>query len=650
MQTATNPTTGERYVYEGGEWQPIKTATNPETGERFEYIGNKWQPMAQPGDSSGGKLEEYGQTALAVGGAALGGLGQITAPLAALGGASYEEAQGAADSIAEATQYSPTNKAAQENLQAIGDFLDNDTLQWFMSLGDRAGDATNEAVGSNEYTDFAAPFLGHIAKLAPDIVGGFGAGLALKQGAKGVKQMGELVADDIKAPIAKRAAEKAEIERQQKIEDGLLSDNSAGSSGVAPAQQRIETADSLPVPVPLTRAQATRNPARWTDEQEMRKLDPEGELNQFSIEQQKALQANLGGILDDIGENAANVDGVPGLGRELKAALDQSRRQAEDAKNALYAEAKQAGEWEAPISTDPVMQAWEKAFDEAYHVADAGKMRTLANLASERGIDLPMQRGMQGPSRPAKIGDLEDFRQDVNRHTDFMNDKPLRTLLTGGVDKALNASPSAPKYQAARASYRDIKRQFDETDINRDIGQKKRRSETERTADADVLKRVNRAPLREIEAFKAKIVEAPDGAKVWQAYTQKVLEDIVDDASKGIDRVGLNHNKLRKSIKELDDAGKLDALFGKQQAQTLRDVSETAMNVGNEPFGAFPSRSNNTSIFNALGKYAQPGSKVHGIARGIGNMAAENMIKSMKQTKLTKAQREAMNARGLLNE
>ena len=74
------------------------------------------------------------------------------------------------------------------------------------------------------------------------------------------------------------------------------------------------------------------------------------------------------------------------------------------------------------------------------------------------------------------------------------------------------------------------------------------------------------------------------------------------------------------------------------------------MNVGNEPFGAFPSRSNNTSIFNALGKYAQPGSKVHGIARGIGNMAAENMIKSMKQTKLTKAQREAMNARGLLNE
>ena len=104
MQTATNPTTGERYVFEGGEWQPIKTATNPETGERFEFIGNKWQPMAQPKDSFGDKLEEYGQTGLAIGGAALGGLGQISAPLAALGGATYEGAQDQADSFAEAVQ------------------------------------------------------------------------------------------------------------------------------------------------------------------------------------------------------------------------------------------------------------------------------------------------------------------------------------------------------------------------------------------------------------------------------------------------------------------------------------------------------------------------------------------------------------------
>ena len=296
-----------------------------------------------------------------------------------------------------------------------------------------------------------------------------------------------------------------------------------------------------------------------------------------------------------------------------------------------------------------MLQAWEKAFEEAYHVADAGKMRKLAALAAERGIDLPMKPGMAGPSRPANIGQLEKFRQDVNKHTDFMNDKPLRSLLTGGVDRALNASPTAPKYQAARSAYRDIKRDFDETDINRDIGQKKRRSNSERTGDAEVFARVNRAPLREVNLFREKIMEAPGGAEVWKAYTQKVLQNIVDEATQG-QGPGINHNMLRRSIRELDESGKLEALFGKQQAQTLRDITETAMNIGNEPFGAFPSRSNNTSILNALGKYAQPGSRVHGVARGLGNTVGESMIKSLKQTKLTKAQREAMDARGLLDE
>ena len=649
MQTATNPTTGERYVFEGGEWKPIKTATNHETGERFEYFGGKWQPMKAPEQSFGDQLEEVAQTGLTIGSAALGGLGQLSAPLAALGGASYEGAQDQADAFADMVQYTPTNEGAKENIAAIGEWLDNDTMKWIMSLGDRAGDATNEAVASNEYTDVAAPFLGHLAKLAPEVVGGFGAALGVKQAVKGTTQMADLVADDLMTPVRKRREAKAEAERQRKLEDGLLSDDSAGSAGVPEAQQRIEVAESLPVPVPLTRAQATRNPARWTDEQEIRKLDPEGELNQFLTDQQQAIQTNLGGILDDIGEEAVPVDGRAGLGREVKAALDESRRQAEEAKDALYAQAREAGEWEAPISTDPMLQAWEKAFEEAYHIADAGKMRKLAELAEARGIQLPKQPGMAGPARPARIGDLEKFRQDINRHTDFMNDKPLRTLLTGGVDKALNASPSAPKYQAARKAYSDIKRQFDETDINRDIGQNKRRSETERTGDEEVFARINRAPLREVNLFRDKILEAPGGAEVWKAYTQKVLQNIVEDATQG-QGPGINHNKLRKSIKELDESGKLEALFGKQQAQTLRDITETAMNIGNEPFGAFPSRSNNTSILNALGRYAQPGSRVHGIARGLGNAVGQSMINSMKQTKLTKAQRKAMDARGLLDE
>lgn len=648
MQTATNPTTGERYVFENGAWQKIKTATNPETGERFEFLGGKWQPMKAPEQSFGDQLEEVAQTGLAVGSAALGGLGQLSAPLAALGGASYEGAQEQADAFADMVQYTPTNEGAKENIAAIGEWLDNDTMKWIMSLGDRAGDATNEALASNEYTDVAAPFLGHLAKLAPDVIGGFGAAMGVKQTAKGAKQMAELVAEDLKAPIDARRAKKAEEVRQQKLEDGLLSDDSAGSAGVPAAQQRIEVAESLPVPVPLTRAQATRNPARWTDEQELRKLDPEGELNQFTVEQQRALQTNLAGILDDIGEEAVPVDGRAGLGREVKAALDQARQQADEAKDALYREAKEAGEWEAPISTDPMLQAWEKAFEEAYHIADAGKMRTLMDLAEARGIQLPKQPGMAGPARPARIGDLEKFRQDINRHTDFINDKPLRTLLTGGVDKALNASPSAPKYQAARKAYSDIKRDFDETDINRDIGQNKRRSNSERTGDEQVFARINRAPLREVNLFREKIMEAPGGAEVWKAYTQKVLQNIVEESTQP-NGVGINHNKLRKSIKELDESGKLEALFGKQQAQTLRDITETAMNIGAEPFAAFPSRSNNTSILNALGKFGTQNS-VAGGARGLLNAFTGSIQEGVQKNRLTKAQREALDARGLLDE
>lgn len=42
IQTATNPTTGERFVLVDNQWAPLQTATNPTTGEQFGLVNNEW--------------------------------------------------------------------------------------------------------------------------------------------------------------------------------------------------------------------------------------------------------------------------------------------------------------------------------------------------------------------------------------------------------------------------------------------------------------------------------------------------------------------------------------------------------------------------------------------------------------------------------
>ena len=85
------------------------------------------------------------------------------------------------------------------------------------------------------------------------------------------------------------------------------------------------------------------------------------------------------------------------------------------------------------------------------------------------------------------------------------------------------------------------------------------------------------------------VAKSPGGVEMIHGLGQRVMMGIMEKTLRGN---GFNHNQFSREIAKLDRSGKLDALYGRERAQQLRDLSETANRVGQRPFGAAVNDSN----------------------------------------------------------
>jgi hypothetical protein len=370
---------------------------------------------------------------------------------------------------------------------------------------------------------------------------------------------------------------------------------SAGAAGTDVAAQRRARAESLPVPVALTEGQATRSFEQQRFERETAKdVDSGAGLRERAADQNERVLKNFDSLVEQTG--AEQVD----KGSAGRAIVDPIIAKAEKAKAEIreaYDDARMAGEMEEAVDTAPIAKFID---DNRSSARNAG----VLGVAEDELIRLGGAFKADGSLEPGQItlNDLEELRKTIvaGGKKDATNAEFARQL-RAVIDQATEGA-GGELYKAARSKYAAYAKEFKEQGAIRDLIFLKKNSSDRITAFEDVLKRtVLSGTTDDLKNVQRTLTTAGEkGVQAWKEVQGQTLQWLRDEATKNVNRdirgnAIVSPAGLGKAIRTLDQEGKLDLLFGKKGAETLRDLDEITKDLFTAPPGAV-NTSNTASV------------------------------------------------------
>jgi hypothetical protein len=504
---------------------------------------------------------------------------------------------------AQAGAYAPRTQSGQQQTAAVGDVMQNlapiaAVLPSLTPMGlarpagpagvvARAGiegAARDVAGGAARAADFIAPGVADAAKVGEAAAGAAGAGIdaAAKVAglAKGVTTLPRRALEALTKPAEEATPTPGTM-------------GSVGAAGTDVAAMRRASAADLPVPIRLTKGQASRDPAQLKFEVETAK-NPElgAPLRQRLNETNQSILENFDHWADQTGSEAPTL-------RATGSAVDQALvKQANAAKveiKAKYAAARAAGEMEAPVSLNALVDHLNKAAPEATTaplLVTARKLAIDLGIAEDRGGTLvpvgskprPYSTLMNSKPEPGvTLNTAEQFRQAINRNTDYeLTNVRQATIIKALVDEA-TAGKGGSLYKAARQARMRYAQNFEDRAVIAKLLNDKKGTADRQVALEDVHKHaILDGSLDDVRTVR-KVLQTggAEGQQAWKELQGATLRHIRDEATKSValdargNRV-ISPAALDKTIRSLDTDGKLDFIFGKKGAQQLRDLRELA--------------------------------------------------------------------------
>jgi len=527
--------------------------------------------------SLGEKIVGAGEAALTIGTGAVGGTaGLIGGTLKGLAEqilSGQFGSQQAADLVqksamqgAQALTYAPRTQSGQEQVQAVGEVLQN-VPPVIPVVGPIGAVATS--------TKMAAPVAAAAAgRVAAPVV-------------QATKRAGQAVAKVVE-PIMPGAAKKPTPGTP----------GSGGAAGVDMATLRQAKADELPVPIKLTEGQKTRQFEQQRFERETAKLPEVGApIRERFATQNKQLQQNLETFIDMTGAEAPDLRSV-GLTVD-KALRDRAARDKTRIRT-LYKEAEKAGEMEAPVKLDTVVQ----------HLVDNAPEAEVANvLKATRAKALQLGVATEAPdgtliAQPVSLKTAELFRRSIGGAT---NAEPTNIMQASQMRSLIDASTEGlggNMYKQARAARARFANDYENIGLVKNLLGQKRGSNDRAIAMEDVLRRSVIDPSTSLDTVRQVRrllqTEGPNGQQAWKELQGGTLKFLRDEATKGASRDELGNailspQQLDRVISQLDKSGKLDFVFGKKGAEQLRTINDVAKDVLTTPPGAV-NTSNTASV------------------------------------------------------
>jgi len=441
--------------------------------------------------------------------------------------------------------------------------------------------------------------------------------------AGGLAEVGEAVAP-IAAPLAPMSAELNTITQSLRAASPILRDMapsirksspevgepvfagerqgrpSAGAAGVEGATLRTEKAEALPVPVKLTKGAAERDPEQLAFEKEMTKNPQLGQPLRDRAEENnlQALQ-NFDELIDMTDAQAPDISAT---GNSVIKALSEGYKQAKNKTRAAYSAARKSDEAKQPVDTSkPVdigLEDGPTTFagyinNKTPGVPSSAVTDVAKTLAEKMGIGAVDSDGNLVLRDGLTVADVENFRKEFNGTANptipvqVMDETVIKKLIDGQLEDA-----GGTLYKKARKTRREQARKYENRAVvARLITNIRGMDDPKVSADQVFRKSILNSSPEEITFLKRVLNTAgDDGKQAWNELRGATLRHIRDEATKGMgmdsnDNQLISPAKLHNVVTQLDKNGRLDLMFGKQQAEVIRDLNEVIRYVNTVPPG-----------------------------------------------------------------
>lgn len=494
---------------------------------------------------------------------------------------------------AQALTYMPRTEQGREQAQAVGDFM-------------------QQAIPVMPLTAEMGMLGQAVKNAAPAVRATTGAGMAATAAKAGQ------VVDAVKPPVVNavnavksapgRAMEAVGLKSPEAAAPTAGTQGSVGAMGTDVATMRRVAGEEMPVPVELTKGQASRDFGQLRFEQEAAKNPELGAPIRERMEQQhKAVRQSFDSWIDETGAQAPD-NRAAGITIDKALTAKAARDKAEI--RVAYKEAEKAGEMQAPVSTKQVVDALNdsRSAESTAPVLTAARKELIRLGGADEAADGTLV------AKDMSLGATEQLRKFVNKVT---GNDPTNIKFAGDLKRAIDASTEGAggelyaKARGLRARYAD---QYENRAVIADLLSNKRGMADRRVALDDVTDRILFRSSLDDMRFARKVLQTggEEGQQAWREVQGSALRYIRDEATKGVarDSAGnevISASALDKAIKRLDNDGKLDYLFGKRGAEKLRAVNDLAKVMFTTPPGAV-NTSNTASVLLAALDMAVSGS------------------------------------------
>ena len=520
-----------------------------------------------------------GETALTLGTAATGGTvgtiigagkglteqilsGEFGTPQAA------RAVEKAASEGAQALTYQPRTEAGQEMVQATGQFLGEVLPPVLPTIA--APTATSQAIRS------AAPITQATAQ----------------RGAVAARQAAQATGQAIAKPIqAATTAVRETLGMETTPTPTAVGGRVSVGAAATPADlQRVTTAEKLGFvgPAGLTAGQRTRNFADLQFEKETAKLGEAGAPLRERVSNQTAnLIQQFDAMVDRAEPMLADARDIgKAVDKAVVTKAEVQRRKIRDA----YTKAREDGSMLEPVTLNELATT---AADVQRFEGVAPNVAPIRKEAIRLGVLVEDADGNL-IAQAKSIDDTELLRQFVNEATDWTNRR--ESLMARKINNAIDAGTEGKggeSYKSARKLRQDFANEFENVGLTAKLLSTKRGTDERVIAFDDVFdKIIINAPLEEMNKVRKTLLTAgPEGKQAWNELKSNTIRYIINKSLSTAQRdergqALVSPDKLNSVIRSLDREGKLEGLYGKKQAQQIRDLGEIAIDIYTAPPGA----------------------------------------------------------------
>ena len=538
----------------------------------------------------------------------------------------------------QALTYQPRTQAGQEQVQAVGELLSNVLPPVLPIIG--APGAIMQSVRS------AAPMVQSTVQR----------GTAAAQQA--ATATGKAIAKPVQAATtAVRETLGMETPTTPTTAGGRVS---VGAAATPEALRRVITAEGLPVPVTLTRGAAQREAGQLAFEKEQMKGEFGAPLRNRAEENNLQILQNFDSIIDATGAQAA-FSGPAATGSSVVNSLSAGWEAAKNKTRVAFTKAKNSPEAQAEVDTNLVVTIGKGDQEITNSLIGYlnGKITGLpSSLVPDTARQLLIKSDLAAVddagnliAKPATVRKLEDFRRELSGTAKFDDNVGLReeTILKKLVD-AQTDPVSGPLYKEARALRTKQANRFEDRAIVARLIKNRAGMKDPQVAVDQVFQRsiLNGSPEEITFLKRVLLTSGKDGQQAFKELQAATAQHIRDQATSGVgtDSAGralVSPAKLNQVVSQLDKNGRLDVIFGKQEAAKMRDLNEVVKYVTTVPPGTLINSSGTAGTL--LAAFAEAGTYGATFGLPLPVLTGIRQIVKMQKAGQTKAKiNDALNA------